>query len=254
MAHTEPDITLEPAPVSAVAPAQSTSLGVQPTQSGWKVKRIVAVKDTRTLEEQGDRWVRIPGSGDIAQCDRCGRDHEVHVTVELEDGRTQVVGVSCAHAEGEMAVRLRSAVTASRTVEKLRAELARQQAEVDAWRDARSKAEEFPYPGYEELDPVVDADEVKKTAPYLVGMQGSKVWRVRGTNTWCTVADWQFTAGRREAERNLEGIWRGAQAERIMGRRPKWSGYERDMTAARLRKAEKKLSQLLAEEPGQGNG
>jgi len=29
------------------------------------------------------------------------------------------------------------------------------------------------------------------------------------------------------------------------------SGYERDMTAARLRKAEKKLSQLLAEEPSQ---
>jgi len=29
------------------------------------------------------------------------------------------------------------------------------------------------------------------------------------------------------------------------------SGYERDMPAARLRKAEKKLSQLLAEEPSQ---
>ena len=64
-----------------------------------RIVRIISVIDTRDYEEEGDRWVAIPGSGDEHSCDRCGRSHEVLATVELEDGTQAVVGTGCAKGE-----------------------------------------------------------------------------------------------------------------------------------------------------------
>jgi uncharacterized protein (DUF342 family) len=63
-----------------------------------KIVKIVSVVDTREYEEQGDSFVPIPGSGNPNTCTRCGRVHEVHWNVLLEDGQEAVVGGSCAKA------------------------------------------------------------------------------------------------------------------------------------------------------------
>lgn len=60
------------------------------------IRRIVSVEDTRTFELQGDKWTAIPGSGKARKCDRCGRMHEIHATVETHAGKTHCVGPSCA--------------------------------------------------------------------------------------------------------------------------------------------------------------
>jgi hypothetical protein len=89
------------------------------------IARILDVRDTRDRIEIDDRWVPVPGSGDLRPCDRCCREHEIHVDVELSDGRRANIGSGCAKGESmEVQSRLKSAVSAAKTRSRLRAELA----------------------------------------------------------------------------------------------------------------------------------
>lgn len=63
------------------------------------IVRILSVEDTRQYEEQGDRWVPIPGSGVQHRCGRCGRDHEIHALVLLDTREEIIVGTACMKAE-----------------------------------------------------------------------------------------------------------------------------------------------------------
>lgn len=113
---------------------------------GSAIVRVVAVHDTRTWVEDGDRWVAVPGSGVSRSCDRCGRDHEIHVEVELADGRTALIGQGCARGDS-----MESAVRASVSAEQTRARLARQLEVARAGRAAAQHAwasvERIPLPG-----------------------------------------------------------------------------------------------------------
>lgn len=125
--------------MSAPAAARSAPLGSA-------IVRVVAVHDTREWVEDGDRWVAIPGSGVSRSCDRCGRDHEIHVEVELADGRTALIGQGCARGDS-----MESAVRASVSAEQTRARLARQLEVVRGKREAARRAwaivEQMPTPG-----------------------------------------------------------------------------------------------------------
>lgn len=90
-----------------------------------RITKIITVTDTREYEEQGDRFVPIPGSGQINVCARCGKDHEVHALVELEDESTAIVGTGCMRAEtDEIKSRARRLTSAAKRLARLRAELA----------------------------------------------------------------------------------------------------------------------------------
>lgn len=88
-----------------------------------KIKRIIEVRDTREWIEEGDRWIALSGTGDARECDRCGRDHEVHATVELEDGTEAVVGTGCMKGD-EFERELKSGATRAKTTRRLECELA----------------------------------------------------------------------------------------------------------------------------------
>ena len=57
---------------------------------------ILNIQDTRDyMEGPNDKWIPIPGSGIENECERCGKTHEVHVTVQ--DGEiVSTVGTGCA--------------------------------------------------------------------------------------------------------------------------------------------------------------
>jgi len=58
--------------------------------------KILSVVDTREYEEgPDDKWYPIPGSGREHQCYRCGRLHEIHAEVLLDDEKIVVVGTGC---------------------------------------------------------------------------------------------------------------------------------------------------------------
>ena len=71
--------------------------GLTPRQTwGTKKMTILNIQDTRQNEEgPNDKWIPIPGSGIENECQRCGKTHEVHVTVQ--DGESFfIVGTGCA--------------------------------------------------------------------------------------------------------------------------------------------------------------
>lgn len=69
------------------------------TSKPLTIQKILSVVDTRQFEEIGDRWVPIPGSGHDHICSRCGRPHEIHATVLLDNGTEMLVGTGCASKE-----------------------------------------------------------------------------------------------------------------------------------------------------------
>lgn len=116
-----------------------------PTLPRPAIVRILAVRDTRDWVEDGDRWVALPGTGAPRPCDRCGRDHEVHVDVELADGSTALIGQGCARGDS-MEVAVRASVSAEKTRARLARELdvayARRRTAQVAW----AAVEELPLP------------------------------------------------------------------------------------------------------------
>ncbi len=85
-----------------------------------KIIRVLRVEDTRQWEEgPDDRWYPIPGSGQENQCGRCGRSHEIHATVELEDKTTMIVGTGCMKAdEAVFGSQIKSVLSAQKTLAK----------------------------------------------------------------------------------------------------------------------------------------
>lgn len=129
--------------------------GRQPKAAGdpdlsRKIKRIVGVVDTRQYEEIGDTWKPIAGSGTVNQCARCGKDHEVHATVELQDGTHAVVGTSCMKADNmEMALRFEKLDRAARRLRQLEAEKAKYDREVQQYQGALAEVRAMPKPPIE---------------------------------------------------------------------------------------------------------
>ena len=130
--------------------------------SSAQIVRILRVVDTRQYEEQDDRWVPIPGSGDAAECARCRRLHEVHATVELSDGTSAVVGVGCAEKSTMDPVVCGAASAWDRGAKRLaqlRAELAGMRARVAKWDAAWAEVVALPLPPVREEPPVPGAAE-----------------------------------------------------------------------------------------------
>lgn len=116
-----------------------------------KIKRIIEIVDTRQYEEVNDRYQPIPGSGELNICDRCGRTHEVHAKVLLEDDTTAVVGTGCMNAEStEIQSRVKSIFSATKTLKKLYAELDSVHHKLNTIAKSNSKIElyvsDLPYP------------------------------------------------------------------------------------------------------------
>lgn len=141
------------------------------------IARILDVRDTRDRIEVGDRLVPVPGSGDLRPCDRCCREHEVHVDVELSDGRRANIGSGCAKGESmEVQSRLKSAVSAAKTRSRLRAELAEARQEL-----ARATAAWSEVQGLTPPQPVL-LEEIPETrgVRQVWGMDEARVWTLPG--------------------------------------------------------------------------
>ncbi len=84
---------------------------------------ILSVEDTRAYAAGTDgRFHPIPGSGRERACDRCGRTHEIHVTV-FDGNRTAVVGLGCALQDNLLtAPAYQSLGSAAKTLARLEAE------------------------------------------------------------------------------------------------------------------------------------
>ncbi len=196
-----------------------------------KIKRILSVEDTRQYEEgPDDKWYPIPGSGVVNQCARCGRDHEVHATVELENGTTIIVGTGCMTAdENDVACRVRSVLATQRTLKKNEGLLARYQA-----LDAQKK--------------MIAADVNLMTLPPIVSSQFERTIGRKCTINGFTMGTTfiraeMLTPGVRE---QLEGSWRYDQ-QRAKGLTLQMDSahYMVDLLQGRIEKSKAKIGELI---------
>lgn len=195
------------------------------------IVRILSVVDTRQYEEQGDRWVPIPGSGNARECTRCGREHEVHAEVLLGDGRTAVVGTGCAE-KSTMDPAIRAAATsgerAAKKLAQLRAQLAGLQAKAAKWDAAWAEVERLPLPPIRVEPPTPGAKDHE---------QGELVMG----DTAIQLRAW---SKREEREQCLTGSWRAKRMEE--------RGFNRwkdQVPAYHLENAETAIEKLLKRHP-----
>jgi len=113
-----------------------------------KIVKVLSVVDTREYEEgPDDKFHPIPGSGAEHECARCGRLHEVHAEVLLDDGTTRTVGTTCAGAETtDIQSKLRTGAAAAKRLRVLEAERAKLLALAAEWDRVRAEVEALPLP------------------------------------------------------------------------------------------------------------
>ena len=117
-----------------------------------RIVRIIEIRDTRDFDYEvdahGEEVLRpVPGTGEPHSCDRCGRAHEVHATVELDDGSAAVVGSTCANAgDGVTPEALRSGAALATRVAKLRREVEALDGRLAGWRAAEAAVDAMPVP------------------------------------------------------------------------------------------------------------
>lgn len=201
-----------------------------------KIVKILSVKDTREYEEIGDTWKPIPGSGTEHACDRCGKFHEVHATVLLEDASTAIVGTGCMGKDNlELSKRFQRADRAAKRLAALRAELASVLEAEAAYDKAKAEVNALPLPEITE-DTLTGKIGEREGKPIPVLVMGDvEAWILPG----CTRS--------REREETLASLWRVSRMrERGFSMRPNNAEYLRRDIA----KVEKRLATIAQETAG----
>lgn len=196
--------------------------------------RIVEKVDTRDVEEIGDRFVRISGTGVVHSCDRCGRDHEVYYVVEHGD-RVYTLGSTCAKkASPEMAIQVKAweqVERAQATLQRLEADLAAAQAQEAAYRVVAAEVDTLPVPEIVEVWAPHKYTNDPNPTVYL--------WLHCGDEGRARCID-----GRRDREREQCAVsgWRQARIQERGGERP--AGYVVQDLQRRIQRQAQKVAAL----------
>jgi hypothetical protein len=196
------------------------------------IVRILAVRDTRNYEEQGDRWIAVPGSGQERECDRCRRPHEVHVDVELSDGTVACIGRGCAQGDS-MEAPIGRAVTSEITRARLEHQLSRARAELTTAERTWTEVEALPQPPAMVVETREEASRCRGTL---------EIWGMGDQTVWTFPSEGGFDQERRGA---LTRYWREAQYHARARRLPWEIRSEVKDLARRLARAKQRLAVVL---------
>ena len=117
------------------------------TDAAIEIVKVLKVEDTREwVEGADDKWRAIPGTGVVRACDRCGREHEIHWTVELADGSVAIVGGSCAVHDAMDAKAVRSVEAKAKRTRRMGIELAGLDRRIAEWRRIEAEVDALPKP------------------------------------------------------------------------------------------------------------
>jgi hypothetical protein len=121
---------------------------VEIQEKTMKIVKILKVVDTRKYEEgDDDKFHAVAGSGIEHACDRCGKTHEVHATVLLEDGSHATVGTGCmAHEDAIMAAAFQSMDRAAKRLAQLNAERSVVAKKLEVWNNDYAEVCKLPLP------------------------------------------------------------------------------------------------------------
>ncbi|MBN2785502.1 MAG: zeta toxin family protein, partial [Pontiellaceae bacterium] len=109
--------------------------------------KILEVVDTREwVETKDDKWEAVSGSGQEHQCDRCGRNHEIHFwAIDRATKKKVCLGGSCVTESGMVnKSQHRTALAAARAVARHAAEIERLEDQIEAYDQAASTVGDAP--------------------------------------------------------------------------------------------------------------
>jgi len=186
------------------------------------IKKILSVTDTRQYEEAGDRYIPIPGSGIAHDCYRCGKVHEVHYEVELDNGERVIAGSTCAKGESvEIQARFKSAGSLVKTLARNKAMLAGYEKKNVAYLEARAKVEAMPVP--------------------IIEIRGDKL--VCGNvEVWTRTANMADPRDREERGECVRNGWKHKRMSEIFGEHPHLIAT--DWLKRKIEQQEKRLAEI----------
>ncbi len=194
--------------------------------SALDIVKVLRVTDTRDyIEGPDDKWVPVPGSGEIATCARCGRAHEVHAEVLLRSGGHAIVGTGCAMKDAvDLASGIKSEESRAKTIRRWETRLAFLREELARYGQIMRDVERLPLPK-------IDRERNRTNNGwryFIVGTGKSLVF----------VQDWEMQMGREreQVEGGFDG-WRRDRAREIFGGEPPTRTNIEDAEAA-LRRAQ----------------
>jgi len=199
-----------------------------------RITRITEIRDTRDFDYEvdahGEEVLKpVPGTGDPHNCDRCGRAHEVHATVELDDGSLAVVGSACANAGDDVSPKaFRSGAALATRIAKLRREIKALGDRLTDWRAAEAMVDAMPVPEFA-VEPV-RREPGDGRPPTLLLTCGD------GDAAWCRNG---VTDERRQC---AVGSWRRRRLTELGFRHP---AQDDGALRRRLSRAEEKMSRLV---------
>ncbi len=207
-----------------------------------RIVKIVSVKDTREYDDSSGKWKPITGTGEEHYCDRCGKLHEVHATVQLEDGSMCNVGTTCARAEFSEQLRkqMQSKVRAAKRLRVLELEMAEKQKAQREWDEALVEVKQLPFP-----DITLEEEESFQGRPLKKARMGDAV-------SYFSIQD-TFNDERR---RTLENSWQMKRMnERGFGSvRPHYDRVKYERQLAKTRMTLDRDGEDVVERGGQGSG
>lgn len=188
-----------------------------------KIVKILDVVDTRSYEEVGERWVPIKDSGEKNECARCGRLHEVHAHVQLEDGSKAIVGTGCMTKDEVDPVVVKKMVQKAKVTRVLTTKAAYYQKLIDEMEAAWKKVDAMNFPRhsvenadlYDEEDGRLRARRDKYTMgdvyvydidPAHLSSEYASVERLQQTWQRKRLQDLGITSEHWSAERELEQV------------------------------------------------
>ena len=153
------------------------------------IARLVKIVDTRRWERGLKGMQPVPGSGTLNVCARCGMGHEVHAYVELADGRTVVMGDTCATREADhLGAAIKTAKAHTLSLAKARAKLAALETLAAEWRryEAMIRAERGIPAGvtFESVRIGVTADCSGENLYYHLRRRTAEHFAAKGLPTW----------------------------------------------------------------------
>lgn len=215
---------------------------------GKRIVKVLSVIDTREYEDIDDKWVPIAGSGKANVCERCGKLHEVHATVELEDGTEALMGTSCARAEFSEAARKQMGrkENAAKRLKALETKADAIHTAQKVWDEEYGRVQGEGHP-----DPFITYERDR-----MVVKVGEDGW-AQGFLTDTAGVDPRSEANKkRVVDIAIGTYWHKRMAERGHGAsRPVFDKYEHDKAVRRLRKVLDEAEPVdVVERGGEGSG
>jgi hypothetical protein len=207
--------------------------------------KIIKVVDTRAYEEgPDDKWYPIPGSGEMNICSRCGKGHEIHVTVEDDAGKNAVVGLGCAKKENLISETAHKSLTsASMTLAKNKAQLEKLLRNQKIQEDIKNQVDNIPLPDIEK------GLEARSNVPgENFGKVYAEIWKMGDSVVYLPQFMSRTEENFEERKRCLIQSWRSKRFEEIAKTIPGFKGvqdYLIEDTKKRIQKVEKKIKLIM---------